>query len=209
MVNDLPGTFAALAESGGHKVETGLAAQGGWTLSQHSASAATLDAIKSSKWDYVILQEQSEIPSVSQVRIQEMYPAARQLAGQIRANGATPLFFITWAHQNGWPEYGMPNYEAMQAQIDQGYLLIAQELNAPVVPVGMAWWTVHTQDPQLELWQADGSHPAPQGTYLAACVFYAVIYRQSPIGLSYLAGLPKETVRLLQSAAANAVSNRP
>jgi hypothetical protein len=203
-VNDLPGTFTALAESGGHKVEMGMAATGGWTLAQHAASAATLDAIKSSKWDYVVLQEQSELPSVPQMRTQEMYPAARLLAGQIRAAGAKPLFFITWAHQDGWPDYGMHTYEAMQTQIDQGYLLIARELNAQVAPVGLAWWMARRQDPQLGLWQADGSHPTLQGTYLAACVFYAAIFRQSPIGLTYVAGLPQETARSLQSAAANA-----
>jgi hypothetical protein len=156
-----------------------------------------------------VLQEQSEIPSVPQLRTQEMYPAARLLAGQIRAAGATPLFFIPWAHQNGWPDYGMHTYEAMQTQIDQGYLLIASELNAPVVPVGMAWWMARRKDSQLQLWQADDSHPTQQGTYLAACVFYAVIFRQSPIGLTYVAGLPQDTTRSLQSAAASAVLFNP
>ena len=33
------------------------------------------------------------------------------------------------------------------------------------------------------LWIADGNHPTVEGTYLAACVFYTAIYRESAEGL--------------------------
>src|SRR6266496_5459039 len=70
-VNDLPNTFAKLAQSGGHKkVEVGMAAQGGWALSNHLESSETLNLLNSTKWNYVVLQEQSEIPSVEQSRTQ-------------------------------------------------------------------------------------------------------------------------------------------
>ena len=67
-VNNLPGVFAELAGSGGHKVETGMAAPGGWTLANHVASTDTLGQLKSSAWNFVVLQEQSEIPAMAQVR---------------------------------------------------------------------------------------------------------------------------------------------
>lgn len=208
-VNDLPSTFTQLASSGGHRVETGMAAEGGWTLSMHTTSSATLDKLSSSRWDEVVLQEQSEIPAVEAARSAQMYPAARQLAGKIRAAGATPVFFLTWAHRDGLPQNGLPGYDDMQAQINAGYLAIAQELGAPVAPAGVAWSAALRQVPGLELWQADGSHPSMQGTYLAACVFYAVIFRESPEGLSYQAGLPAETAQSLQKVAANTVLNDP
>lgn len=208
-VNDLPGMFAQLAGSGGHRVETGMAAEGGWTLAQHAGSSATLDKLAASQWDDVILQEQSEIPSIEQSRATQMYPAARQLVQKIRGAGATPIFFLTWAHRGGWPENGLPSYESMQGQINTGYLSIAQELAAPVAPVGAAWWTAVWQNSSLDLWQADGSHPTVQGTYLAACVFYAVVFRQSPEGLSYQAGLPPETAQALQTIAAKTVLSDP
>src|SRR5256712_3057541 len=71
-VNDLPAMFAGLARSGGHRVETAMVAEGGATLAEHAASAATSAAITSKKWDVVVLQEQSEIPSVEQFRQSEM-----------------------------------------------------------------------------------------------------------------------------------------
>lgn len=207
--NDLPGMFTKLAHAGGHLVETGMAAQGGWTLADHVNSPTTLNQITSSRWKYVVLQEQSEIPAIQQSRSTIMYPAARVLAGQIEGTNATPIFFLTWAHRDGWPDYGFQDYQTMQLQIDSGYLGIAQELSVPLAPVGYAWLLATGQNSQMDLWQADGSHPTEQGTYLAACVFYAVIFRQSPQGLSYQAGLSNETATFMQQIAATTVLDNP
>jgi hypothetical protein len=204
-VNDLPNMIAELAKAGGHKVKTGMAVKGGWTLVAHAGSAETLDKLKSSKWDFVILQEQSQIPAIDQYRAESMYPAARSLVRQIREAGASPMFFLTWAHRDGWPKNGLNSYESMQVQIDHGYLVIAQELSVPVAPVGYAWLMARKHNPQLDLWQRDGSHPNELGTYLAACVFYATLFRESPEGLTYLAHLPKEIARELQTIASQTV----
>jgi hypothetical protein len=206
-VNDLPSTFAKLAKSGGHKVEVGMSAQGGWTLSDHVGSTETLNLLNSAKWNFVVLQEQSQIPAIAPVRNQEMYPAARELIQKIEAVGATPIFFVTWAHRDGMPENDMTNYESMQSQIDNGYKGIAQELNVPIAPVGPAWLTAVKEHPDLNLWQGDGSHPAEQGTYLAACVFYAVIFHESPIGLTDRTGLSRENAKIIQTIASEAVLN--
>lgn len=208
-VNDLPDMFARLARAGGHRVETETAAQGGWTLSAHAGSAETLNKLKSSKWDIVVLQEQSDVPAVERARTATMYPAGRMLVRQIEEGGATPIFFLTWAHRDGLPEYGLSGYETTQSAISDGYLRIAQELGVPVAPVGDAWRMATGKDPGLELWQGDGIHPTEQGTYLAACVFYAAIFRQSPEGLSYLGRVPKKTASVLQTTAADVVLNDP
>ena len=57
--------------------------------------------------------------------------------------------------------------------------------------------------------QDDGSHPTVSGTYLAACVFYATIFRQSPEGLSYIDGLSSRDASVLQAEAAGAVLQNP
>ena len=207
-VNDLPAMFAGLARSGGHRVETAMVAEGGATLADNAASAATTDAITSKKWDVVVLQEQSEIPSVEQFRQSEMYPAARRLADAIYRHGSRPMFFLTWAHRDGWPENGLPDYVSMQSAIDDGYLAIAAEEQAAVAPVGVAWSTTLNQ-PHPGLWQDDGSHPTTAGTYLAACVFYATIFHQSPGGLTYRADLSPVDAAMLQTIAADTVLSDP
>jgi hypothetical protein len=205
-VNDLPAMFSKLACAGGHKVETAMVAEGGWTLSQHATSADTLNKISQQKWDFVSLQEQSEVPAIETSRIQIMYPAARQLVAKIKAQGAKPLLMLTWGHRSGLPEAGIANYNDMQAQLDIGYQGIAQELNIGMVPIGYAWGMARLQQPPLDLWQDDGSHPNQAGTYLAACVFYAQIFRQNPQGLDYLADLNADTAQNLQSLAWRSVS---
>ena len=204
-VNDLPGTFGQLARAGGHVAQTDSLATGGATLGDHAADPATATRLDSQKWDFVVLQEQSEIPSVEASRQYTMYPAARTLAGMIRQRSETPLFFMTWAHRDGLPASGLPDYETMQRAVDTGYLAISQELDSAVVPVGYTWFVVGRQNPDIVLWQDDGSHPTTAGTYLAACVFYAAIYRASPEGLGFLDGLSAETAANLQKGAAQNV----
>jgi hypothetical protein len=208
-VNDLPGMFAELAQSGKHAVETRTLAPGGWTLSDHVKDKNTVPALQSEKWDYVVLQEQSEIPAVEQSRQADMYPAARTLIRMIAENGARPLLYMTWAHRDGDPGYGLADYDSMQNQIVIGYLAIAREQGIPAVPVGYAWWRVRKQYPDISLWQTDGSHPDKNGTYLAACVFYAAIFGESPEGLAYTAKIPAGTARQLQFVAARVVLDDP
>jgi uncharacterized protein DUF4886 len=208
-VNDLPSVFASLARSGGHRVQVGTAAADGWTLADHAGSPATAAKLASGKWDIVVLQEQSQIPSVEEFRQAQMYPAARRLVGSIRNQGARPLFYLTWARRDGWPENGMPNYASMQSAIDDGYLAIAGEERAAVAPVGYAWSALLAQEAPAALWQDDGSHPTAAGTYLAACVFYATIFRESPKGASYHSSLSADEAAKVQAAAAESVLSDP
>jgi len=209
MVNDLPSVFAGLARSGGHRVEVGTAAEGGWSLADHAGSSATAAKLGSANWDIVVLQEQSQIPSIEQLRQAQMYPAALRLIGAIRNQGARPMFFLTWARRDGWPENGMPDYASMQSAIDDGYLAIAADQRASVAPVGEAWSALLGQETPAALWQDDGSHPTEAGTYLAACVFYATIFRESPAGLGYHSSLSADEAAKIQEVAAATVLGDP
>jgi hypothetical protein len=208
-VNDLPSVFANLARSGGHRVETKSAAVDGWTLANHADSPATATALAASRWDIVVLQEQSQIPAIEEFRQTQMYPAARRLISSIRNQGALPLFYLTWGRRDGWPETGIPTYASMQAAIDDGYLVIAADQRVAVAPVGVAWATLVTRGAGASLWQQDGSHPTEAGTYLAACVFYATIFRESPKGLGYHASLSAEAAAMIQQVAADTVLSDP
>jgi hypothetical protein len=207
-VNDLPGMLAVIAGSAGHLVETRTVARGGATLADAVDRPETADAIATTRWDVVVLQEQSEIPAAVGAREAQMYPATRRLARQIEASAATPLLFDTWAHRDGWPEAGLPTYERMQREVDRGYLAIAHELGIAVAPVGAAWLEARTDAPGMNLWQGDGSHPNERGTYLAACVFYAALFHESPVGSTFDGGLSDQDAQVLQRIAATTVLAR-
>jgi len=57
------------------------------------------------------------------------------------------------------------------------------------------------------LYNADESHPALEGSYLAACVFYEVLFRKSVVGNTYTAGLTATNVAFLQQVAHSVVND--
>ena len=115
------------------------------------------------------------------------------------------MFYLTAAHREGWPEAGIIGYRNMQAAVDAGYLGIARELHVAISPVGDAWSAVLDRKSHPELWEADGSHPTIDGTYLAACVFYAAVFHESPKGVRYYDGLSRGDAAMLQVVASEVV----
>ena len=96
---------------------------------------------------------------------------------------------LTWARQHSPEE---------QEKLNDAYLKIAQELGADVAPVGMAWHNARHEDPEVQLYHEDGAHPGPAGSYLAACVFYATLTGNSPVGLpKRIMGKPAGWKRIL------------
>jgi hypothetical protein len=206
--NDLPLMFTNLAGSGGRPVVTAMSAPGGYTLEQHTANPTTLDLIAQGGWDYVVLQEQSQYPTIPYYRLNSTYPSARGLDSMIVAHGERTAFFMTWGRKhggqqiiNGYCSYPFANFCQMQDTLAFAYMEISRELNAILCPVGLCWEQAVTLNPQVNLWQADGSHPTLEGSYLAACSFYATLFQASPIGLTYTAGLNPSDAAFLQYAA--------
>ncbi len=185
-------------------------APGGCTLRGHWENGKVDKLLKETHWDYVVLQEQSQIPSFSRSqRLEEMYPYARKLDASIRERGSRTVLFLTWGYEHGDPK-NMPGdaYAAMQRRLNRGYLELAGELPAEVAPVGPAWARALDLRPELQLWAGDGTHPSPRGSYLSACVFYALFYRKDPTGNAFTAGLDASEARFLQEVAGTSTGTR-
>lgn len=203
-VNDLPHTFAALAASGHHRVETDMLAVGGAKLSDFANASNTETRIGSKPWNIVVLQDQSEMGAANYPST-EMIPSAQTLNALVRNRGATPLLYLTWGHRDGRPAGGARDYAAMQDETTDAYRLAASRINAPIAPVGEAWRDALAHHAGIELYQPDGDHPTVAGTYLAACVFYATVFGASPEGLTYHAGISSGDAAELQGIAARIV----
>ena len=175
----------------------------GWQLWQFAGDRRLERLLHDVHWDVVVLQEQSQIPSFpADDRAREFIPYVERLADAARRSGAQPLLFVTWAHRTGdRRNFSGDTYAAMQQRVVNGYREAARAANAAVAPVGLAWAKALTRRPQVELWARDGTHPSRAGSYLAACVFYALLTRQSPVGNAYAAGLEPAEARFLQRVA--------
>jgi hypothetical protein len=117
---------------------------------------------------------------------------ARKDSDIVRAHGATPVFFMSWAYADK-PE--------MTAQLAEAYTIAGNDNNALVIPAGLAFARALARQPELNLYVADNRHPTLAGTYLAACTAFAALTGRSPVGNPYLAGIDEPTARLLQNVA--------
>lgn len=223
-VNDLPAMFQELAFSGGHVVVRDANTPGGKTLGSnlqstpHMSLQTSLDKIALGGWDYVVLQEQSVTPMINATKNLFMLPGVQSLDGSIKASNPTAvtLLYQTWARRDPgvycWGPYcsaSFASFEQGQDKITLSYSQSAASVSADVAPVGEAWRLYRQENPAGNLFAADGSHPNVSGTYLAACVFYAALFDESPVGVSYAAGLSGAQAALLQDIAARTVFGNP
>lgn len=209
--NDLPNTFRQVAQSLGETVTVASSAPGGYQLAQHAGYAPTLDAIAAEDWDFVVLQEQSQLGALPP-EITTTASGAAQLAQAIEANYECtyPVFYMTWGRENGdaqnCPNFPfMCTYEGMQQGLRDNYVALAGSNDGYAAPVGWAWKTVRETHPEIDLYVADGSHPSPAGTYLAACVIYCTLFNSSAVGSTYLGGADQPTATILQTIASTTV----
>ena len=214
--NDLPKTFAALAKSRGDDVAAEMTYMAGFTLEKHLQRPATLQKIRVKPWDFVVLQEQSQSSAFpAEYLAAHVTPAALQLDQVIRQSraGAKTAFFETWAGKEG-DTANCANiselcaYASTQRRINATYADLAQRTSAILAPVGEAWSAVRRAHPEIELYNADGVHPSPLGSYLAACVLYESLFKKSAIGADTL-GLDPGQAKILQQAADAALFGAP
>ncbi|PKP19100.1 MAG: hypothetical protein CVU05_12070 [Bacteroidetes bacterium HGW-Bacteroidetes-21] len=212
-VNDLPNTLYQLALSGEDTIQYDSSAPGGYTFEQHAVYPATLAKITQDNWDYVILQEQSQLPSFPPDQVEvEVYPFARKLDSLIHANHfcSQTMFFMTWGRKYGdainCPYYPpLCSFEGMNQRLRESYLEMGVMNEAEVAPVGAAWQRSRMADSTLDLWSSDYSHPSVAGTYLTACVFYSSVYKKPCTGLPFISSLTAAQALFLQQIADSTV----
>lgn len=175
----LPNLIAGLAAEAHppRHVVTDMIVAGGASLRRHWNAGVAAQTIANDAWDHVVLQEQSTLPVKSPLRYHDN---VRLFAAHIASHGARTVLYQTWARQQA-PE--------AQERINSAVEAIALEVGAQIVPAGAAWRSALREEPALALYEKDGSHPTPIGSYLAACTFIATLFGERPRGGSVSAGL--------------------
>lgn len=185
--NNLPKMVVDIARSKKHNMVYDWYTPGGSKLSDHAKSPEVLAKIKSQKWDFVVLQEQSQLPGWSfKQKSKEMFPYVKALVKAIKTeNPKTDIvFYMTMAAKGGDMRNGnisrsLLTYDGTQKRVNKCYLDLAKDNYALVAPVGIVWRKAIKDAPGRDLY-SDNSHPNQTGTYLVACVFYSTFF-QSPV----------------------------
>jgi len=143
------------------------------------------------QFDTAIMMDCSQCPIHPDLQ-SAFHETVRKFSQTLRREGIQPVLFMSWAYEDK-PE--------MTEQLAEQYTLAANANDALVVPAGLAFAKLRAKHNDIDLYASDKRHPSLAGTYLAACTVYATLYRKSPVGLTYMAGLSKEVATSLQTSA--------
>ena len=194
--NRLPHLLSELARTAKRptRVETESIVAGGASLRRHWNGGRVREVLAGSRWDYVVLQEQSTLPVKNAARYHDN---VRLFAGEIARQGGKTVLYLTWARQ------ALPQ---TQDDICRAIEQIGAEIHALIVPVGPAWRAALARDGGLRLYTDDGSHPTAAGSYLAACVFHACLFGEAPrqFSVSDTLHIHRDVAAMLHAVAAQA-----
>lgn len=215
--NNLPLLVKNLSTSAGKTLNIDSNMPGGYLMSSHLNDTTTFSKISQGNWDYVILQEQSQIPTIDYYRYNDMYPAMTDLKSVIEQYNpcAKIITYMTWGRRFGGQQcdpsgtYCSPvftNFNHMQDSLTSAYLEISEQLNIQCAPVGVTWQNI-LNDTTLVLHSGDNSHPNIDGSYVAALTIFSSIWKQGTSGLSYTAGLSSQLAQYYQSKSDNTIFN--
>ena len=205
--SDLPEMLRSLAATTGRAptLEIDAVAEGGQTLLGHYSGGVALQKLRSRDWDFVVLQEQSARPYFPDLQ-QGFYEGCRTWAKEIRAQGAIPIFYMTWPRDTT---------AANQPLLTKPFVYVTADQGGECVPAGMAFQRCWTGSPQYQLCFPGDYHPTTTGMYIVACSFYAWIYDIDPRGLpgqvsvhgKQVVDLPPAQANELQTYAALAIQD--
>jgi hypothetical protein len=173
--NDLPGTVETLARvTGGPRIECRAITFANFSLEDHWNQGDARRAIREGGWSVVVLQQgPSALPEsrVLLVRYAERFAAEAEKVG-----ARTALYAV-------WPS------RARSFDVDgvaASYAAAAEAVDGLLLPAGSAWTAAWKIDPELALHGADGFHPSPVGSLLAAVVIYQRLSGEVAIDLGRL-----------------------
>jgi hypothetical protein len=157
-------------------VTASLVSRGGFSLEDHwlDPLGEARDAIATGAYDVVVLQG-SPSTMINNPDSYDQYAAL--FVDAVVATGMRAALLVPPSYRD------FPQYATTLREVCQG---VADATSAGLIPVNRAWYRVEDERPNIELFDADGSHPSVYGTYLYLCVIYASLYQRSAFGADYV-----------------------
>ncbi len=174
-VNDLPALVVTISRRGGRHpaLAAEVVAFPDAALEDHwnhraGTRGSILARIESGGFQDVVLQQGPSSLPESRVHL---IAWTKRFAEPIRAAGARPALYMVWPAASRRGDF--PGVVA-------SYGAAAESVGGLLLPAGAAWQAAWRVEPTLELYGADGFHPSPVGSYLAALVVEAALTERPP-----------------------------
>jgi hypothetical protein len=160
--NDLPATLEAMGTASGIPIRCAVVAKPNFSLEDHWKDRDRLAraAIGRRGWSHVILQQGPSALPASRALLHEY---TRRLNAEIRRANARPALLAVWPSASRRGDFD---------RVAESYRSAADLIGGDLFAVGDAWRAAWLRDPALPLYEADGFHPSPLGSYLAALVIF-------------------------------------
>ena len=176
--NDMPAIFGRVCAENGVAAEVESVTDGGYYLEYFLSpddpkGAEALEKLAGKRYDFVVMQEQSLRPAAEP----EVFLAdARALCALVRKNGATPVFYETWAYRGDNPALALNGFDhdGMQKALFEAYRKAAAENGAILVRAGDRFSEAYKVGE--DVFDPDGSHPSAKGSELIARTVFETLF---------------------------------
>ena len=212
--NDMPTQiFAPIARAAGYDVTVRALTEGGhhlWEFADElDAQGKVLHSLlkQSTKYDIVVIQEQSNTPVSNPARF---YTGVRDLKELILAHNpdAEIVLYATWGYQTGHEsltKYGKTTQE-MEMKLRAAYTAIAEELDLTVAYAG-AGMTYALEHSSVGLYNADRTHPSLAGSAIAAWTIFSTVFRVHPDHVDHTGDITPNVLTSVKEAVAYVYEN--
>ncbi|MBM77338.1 MAG: hypothetical protein CL846_02545 [Crocinitomicaceae bacterium] len=172
---NLPQVVERMLVDNGFNYEVTQQTIGGSQLKKHW-DLNTKNDYQIENYDYVVFNDHSTYPLKKLDTSSKYFNLFCSLA---ISKNVRPFVFGTWEYQM-LKDLSQNKKRNTMSILDS----LASINNAIYVPVGNAFELAERKYPELDLFMDDNKHPSPNGTYLAACVFYSMLTKESCIGVA-------------------------
>ena len=223
--NDMPSIFGKLAEAGGKTVSVSSITKGSSTISDFASPDTDLGRrmrtmLGQKKWDYVVIEPSRRITPYENTVLEAEIASAKTIQSLAAEADAEVVLYSVWGNNTGTLKVYHANTPTNMVEGDSYAITrqahskfmyetgvrVSQELGGvKLVPSGYAFENLIAANTGINLYHSDERHPSPEGSYLAACTFYAYLFGEKTEGLSHTANLSATKVAALQKAADDTV----
>ena len=158
---------------------------GAANLKRHWHDGIAADQIRNEKWDYVVLQEQSD----TMLFRNERKKSKRYFSNFhkiIKESGAKTIIYATWPKKPGHRIYRIfkTDYNIARETTNHSLYDIARKLGANIIYTSMIWDSgIYNK---MEMYRPDGNHASKNGSYLVALEFYKHLFPNHKINYDTL-----------------------
>ena len=199
--------FNAMCEAMGKDAFWTHRSQLGRTLIYHYNDAFSHQLLKSDSWNYILLQEQSALPRLSQEAfIQSVLLWKKSIISECRNKKAKIILPMNWPYRDT-----LGTYKEDLEKLKKSYYNASRDIPDVIVcPIALAFDAVKTTYGEEE-WRKlynDEVHPNIRATYMGTCMEFAMIFGIDPLDITYVPkGVDPDVAKMMRKMASKALAD--